>query len=114
MLRPGRLTLLTLWGVAACAAPAAAEVVIRLPFVTLTIGGHWPGPLPPGPVPIRPVRGAPTPPLLTPVRLQLPPPLVPVAPAATPPVMRPMTHQEFAAAFTPAPGTYEVLLIHPG
>jgi hypothetical protein len=38
----------------------------------------------------------------------LPPPQVLI------PATRPMTHQEFAALFKPAPGTYEVVLLHPG
>jgi hypothetical protein len=51
-------------------------------------------------------------PLGTPVPLELPAPLVPV-PAPTP-VIKPIAHPDFAAAFKPAAGTYEVLFVHPG
>lgn len=41
---------------------------------------------------------------------QVPPP-TPLTPPPTP--VRPLTLPEFAATFKPAPGTYEVLFLHP-
>src|SRR5262249_9693354 len=50
---------------------------------------------------------------------QAPPPVpqqevvVPTTPVPPPTVVRPLTLAEFAESFKPAPGTYEVVLLHP-
>jgi hypothetical protein len=41
------------------------------------------------------------------------PELTPAPPVIELPIVRPMSLGEFAANFQPAPGTYEVLLLHP-
>jgi hypothetical protein len=65
-------------------------------------------PVPPPPVPLLP---APEPPgAVGPPPKALPPALPPVVVTPAPP----MTHQEFARIFKPMPGTYEVVLVHPG
>jgi hypothetical protein len=67
-----------------------------------------PAPLVPGPTPLVPV---PTPPPGTPSpAAPLPPPGVAPAPGAAPAAL---TLQEFARTFRPAPGTYQVTLLHP-
>jgi hypothetical protein len=99
--------------VALGASTGFAEVVIRTPFVTVQLGR-------PAAVPVRaaPVAVPQAVPVQVPVPIELPPPLVPATPALPPPASfqaaRPMTHAEFAAGFQPLPGTYEVLLVHPG
>jgi hypothetical protein len=61
---------------------------------------------------------APGTPLGVPAPVELPPGLIPVPPTPLPPpspaVVRPIPHREFAAAFQPAPGNYEVVFLHPG
>src|SRR5262249_15444245 len=106
------------------AAPVRAEVIVRVPFVSLTVG-------PPGCVPVVHVRvpyfvdvqvrtatrvaarrPSPvlTPPVVQPAREGVqPPPPQPVLPA-----VQAVTLAELARTFKPAPGTYEVYLIHPG
>ncbi len=57
------------------------------------------------------------PPMPEPAPVVLPPAPVVSVPSTLPPLSvpaRPVTHQEFAAAFRPAPGHYEVVLLHPG
>jgi hypothetical protein len=106
-------------GLLALALPAAADVNVRAPFVRVNVGPgvqvaapfvrvNVPpaGPAviapPPGPVIVAP--GSPPP-----VVLPSPTPL-PVQEVVIP--SRPMTHYEFARAFVPLPGTYEVVLLH--
>jgi hypothetical protein len=105
------------------AAPGRADVIVRVPFFSLVAGS--PGYVPvaqvrvPGLVyvqvrkasrvvpPPPPVVAAPVPP---PEREAVqPPPPQPVLPA-----VQAVTVAEFARTFKPAPGTYEVYLVHPG
>lgn len=104
---------------------ALAEVVIRAPFVTVRVGQQ---PVPPpvivpaaAPVRVVPLDALPLPPPLAPAPAVPVPGAVPSFPPAPTPVpvpapsaVRAFTHQEFAAAFQPAPGNYEVFLVHPG
>lgn len=101
------------------APPSRAEVLIRAPYVNLAVGQ----PAAPGSpgicihVPfldLRIARGAapvalPPATVLAPLE-QLP---TPRAAAAAPATVKAMTLAEFASSFQPAPGTYEVLLVHP-
>lgn len=60
------------------------------------------------PTPLRQPEELPSPLQLSPSPAYVPAPTtVPVVPA------RYMTHREFAATFRPAPGNYEVMMIHP-
>src|SRR4051812_14738073 len=121
MRRSSCVCLLALVSLTAAAVPARAEVFLRVPFVTLALGRpaypDSPGVVVNVPfVSLRVARSAPTgdvPPgtvVSTPTELPPPRPL----PSSPPAEVRPMTVAEFAAHFKPAPGTYEVLLIHPG
>ena len=97
-----------------CRVPPAVAVTVQPPVV-----------VPPPPVV---VPSAQPPVIVTPMPAPaptnvVPGPVVPVpgnvvpAPSLPPVVVTPappMTHQEFARIFKPAPGNYEVVLIHPG
>jgi hypothetical protein len=134
MLRPRWIGLLALAGLSVGAAPGQAEVIVRAPFVSVVVGRpagpgcrgfgihalglvdvelRRGGPLLPGPsVPAE--LPAPRPVVADPPGsevMELPPPR-PLVPAALPPP-RPLTLGEFATAFKPAPGKYEVVLVHP-
>ncbi len=57
---------------------------------------------------------APPPVVVVPAAPVVPAPVVPPAPLPPPPApVRPPTIGEFAASFQPAPGTYQVTLLHP-
>ncbi len=110
-------------GLLLVAAEAQADVVVRAPFVSVNVG---PGvqvrapftnvALPPERVyypvqpvyPPQPVIHAPQPVIYParPVEYIGPPAEVPVA-------TRVLTHKEFGQVFKPAPGNYEVVLLHP-
>ena len=62
-------------------------VSVRAPFVEVHVGGL----VPVGPPPVQ---------------------MAPVAPAPPPVAVRVPTLEEFAASFRPAPGTYEVTILH--
>jgi hypothetical protein len=113
---------------AACPTSRGAEVVVQAPFVSVRAGrGETTvcvripclGELriqkrAANTAPVIGVEGLP-PPIPAPPP---PPPAVPPAQPAPPPPAaavpaRPPTLAEFAAGFQPAPGTYEVVLIHP-
>ena len=128
-----RFWLPALAALAGMASSARAEVVVNVPFVSVRVGG--------GGVFVRapfvrvqtpPVVVAPAPgPAVLPPSLEVAPPpekigdpipvplpkpgqtdfSVPV-PVPLPPA-RPLTHREFAETFKPAPGTYDVVLLHP-
>jgi hypothetical protein len=114
------LGLLALLGLAGAAKPASAQVSINAPFVQVRIGDgvYVRAPFVRVYVPTRPVRRA-RPVRAVPRQRVVPegPPPVPVEELRTypvvPPVARPMTPQQFAAAFEPRPGAYEVVLEHP-
>jgi len=98
-------------GLALAAAPAQADVFIRVPFVRVQVQQQpQPVVVPADPVP---APGAPTPlpapTIVTPAPAPglVPPPFAPSA------GVRPLTLNEFAASFQPAPGQYEVTLLHP-
>ncbi len=91
-----------------CRIPPAVVVAVQPPVVA---------PPPPAVVP-QPQPPAVVAPMPQPAPI-VPGPIVPgnVVPAPPPVVLTPappMTHQEFARIFKPAPGNYEVVLIHPG
>jgi hypothetical protein len=110
---------LGLWG--SGAATARAEVTVRVPFFSITVGPRvCPGVprlligLPFFDIPVRraTLAAAPAPPVAVAEpprydRVQPPPP------EPLPVVVRPVTVAEFASSFRPAPGTYEAVLIHP-
>jgi hypothetical protein len=105
------------------ASPGRAEVIVRVPFFSLTTGPRaYPG----SPVvyvrvgglvdvqvrkasrgPVAPPRVV-TGPVAPPARDVQPPP-----PPQEGTVIRAMTIAEFARTFKPAPGTYEVYFVHP-
>jgi hypothetical protein len=96
-------------GLALAAGPAQSDVFIRVPFVRVQVQ-HQPQPVvvPAEPVPAPgAVVPLPAPNVVTPAPAIVPPPLAPSA------VVRPLTLNEFAASFQPAPGQYEVTLLHP-
>ena len=113
-------SLLILGSLLTATGPSRAEVVIRAPYVNLALGQ----PAPPGSpgicvhVPffdLRIARGG-VPVAMPPATANSAPEQLPApktAPAAVPAPMRAMTVTEFANSFQPAPGTYEVVLIHP-
>jgi hypothetical protein len=94
-------------------APGGPRVYVRAPLVRVNVGDPPPpvvvAPLPP------PVFVAPPPPPPVIIAPPTPPPPLVVQPAPAPPVpvVRPMTLEEFARTFRPAPGTYQVTLLHP-
>jgi hypothetical protein len=121
-----RFGLPALLAVTALAAPARAQVAIRVPFVDVQVGPaggvyvRAPGVVvnvPPGPVivpaprpvivPLRPAPEAP-PPIPGEERVLVPPP-----PPPQPAVVRALTPDQFASSFRPKAGTYEVMLEHP-
>jgi hypothetical protein len=87
--------------------PCGPGLLCRLPLLVRC------APVAPPVVVTRPVLVAPAPAVQAPPALppapivSVPAPLLPAAPA-------PLTHQQFAQAFKPLPGRYEVSLIHPG
>jgi hypothetical protein len=106
------------------AAPIRAEVIVRVPFVSLVAGT-------PGCVPVVHVRipyfvdvqvrkaarvvprrpaSVLTTPIVQPARESVQPP----PPQLVVPAVQAVTLAELARTFKPAPGTYEVYLIHPG
>jgi hypothetical protein len=136
-MRLRRFGLLALGGLLAWALPGQAQTFISAPFVRIAVdngpgGGVYVrapfvrvgdpppvfvgpppllyGPNPPvvvpGPAPIVVAPPPPQPVVVT------PPPKVAVIPAPVV-INRPMTPQEFAQSFRPAPGPYDVVLIHP-
>jgi hypothetical protein len=107
------------------AAPGGAEVIVRVPFFAVVAG--TPGCVPVVQVGVPPFvdvqvrraarvvprRSAPV--LTRPVVLSDPPHGVqPPPPQPVLPAVQAVTVAEFARTFQPAPGTYEVYLIHPG
>jgi len=89
----------------AMATASRADVFIRVPFVRIHVGDR------PGPVIVNP-------PLIPPIVIDqspdvLPAPRVIVEGQPTPAVVRVPTLDQFAATFKPAPGKYEVMIIHP-
>jgi len=133
-----RLCCTSLTALLALTASARAQLTIQVPFVTVQTGPggvyvrapfvtvqvprsvvvappQSPAP-PPTPMP-APVDPAPVQRIGDPIPVPLPKPgqtdfSVPV-PLPGQPAARPMTHREFAATFRPAPGTYDVVLLHP-
>ncbi len=128
---------LSLLGLCAWTGTSAAQVVVRGPF-----GRTWVAvqPTPTGGTVVKaplvlvqtgpPVVVPPPPPVVIqqpppPVIVQPPPPqplvqppppqqlVVPPPPAVVLPT-KPLTHAEFARIFQPLPGTYSVVLVHPG
>jgi len=136
---PGLLTLASLF---CLEVPARADVFIRAPFVTLRIvetrprarppvavaipgivdvyvSGSVPvGAPPPVPERLPPVVSVPVPverPAVASPSVPLEPSVGTAVPVPPPPtVVRPIRHEDFAATFQPAPGTYEVVFLHPG
>jgi hypothetical protein len=114
---------------AACPSSRGAEVVVQAPFVSVRAGRGEATVFVRIPclgelriqkrvangAPVIPVEALPAPipalPPLPAVPPAQPAPPLPPPPAAVP--ARPPTLAEFAAAFQPAPGTYEVVLTHP-
>jgi hypothetical protein len=113
------LAALVLWG--SLAGMARAEVTVRVPFFSITVGPRvCPGVprlligLPFFDVPVRRSAQVVAPP--PPAAVADPPRydrVQPPPPEPLPVVVRPVTVAEFAASFRPAPGTYEAMLIHP-
>jgi hypothetical protein len=93
---PVLLTALVAWLVAAT--PASADWWCRLPSFRLDIRIERGPAFPPPPAPLVVPPAAPAP---------LPPAVLPGPPAAPA-----LTLKEFAASFRPAPGNYEVTLLH--
>jgi hypothetical protein len=101
-------------GLSPCLAPCVPGCLIRVPvFYCVRV-------VAPAPVVVTPPAYMPPAP---PQPVTLPGPVVSVPanfpggvapPPAPVPAARPMTHQEFAKAFQPGPGRYEVVLLHPG
>jgi hypothetical protein len=128
-----RFWLLALAALAGAAAPARADVDIHVPFVAVHVGGGVFVRAPfvrvqaPRPVVIVPGPG----PTVAPPTDVLPPPArfgdpIPVplpkpgqtdysVPVPLPSGVAPrlLTHREFAETFRPAPGNYDVTLLHP-
>jgi hypothetical protein len=130
-----RLGLTSLAALVALTASARAQVTVQVPFVTVQTG---PGGVyvrapfvtlqvprsvvvspAPAPVASAPVEVLPPPQRIgDPIPVPLPKPgqtdfSVPVPVRDVPAATRPLTHREFAATFKPAPGTYDVVLLHP-
>jgi hypothetical protein len=124
-----RFWLLALTALCGLTSSARAQVTIQVPFVTVQTGNGGTyvrapfvnlqvprrvivSPMPPAPVEVVPAPerlGAPIPvPLPKPGQTEF---SVPVPLTTTP--TRPMTPQQFVDTFKPAPGTYDVVLLHP-
>jgi len=80
-----------------------ADVIVRVPFVNVEVGNGVRVQAPFVNVQVPPVVPAPTGTVVPPVVVPAPPPSG---------ALRPLTLPEFAASFQPAPGNYEVLLVH--
>jgi hypothetical protein len=108
--------------------PARAEVYIRVPFFSFTVGPRYAASAPRVAVHVpffdfelrRPVRVVnPCPPVAvaeTPVPSAAPPKydrVQPPPPEPVPALVRPPSISEFAGSFRPAPGSYEAVVIHP-
>jgi hypothetical protein len=119
--------LLAVTGLVAFAGTGHAGFFLRVPFVTVHVDrGVFVGAgpvrvvVPPAPVVVGPsqspgvIVSQPAPAVRPVPEDQLPPP-TPLPPAAPvpPAVVQAMTVEQFAAAFKPQPGKYEVVLIHP-
>jgi len=99
--------LTALMGLLGLAPASRADVYIHVPFVTVRVGDR------PGMVYVKP-------PVIGPIIVGqpvdvLPPPRPAVieVPGPQPAVVRVPTMDEFAASFKPAPGKYEVMIVHP-
>jgi hypothetical protein len=98
--------LTALLGLFAIAAASRADVYIHVPFVTVRVGdGVYVRPPLVGPIIVGqpPIEGS----------QALPPPRVIGEVPPTPAVVRVPTLDQFAASFKPAPGKYEVTVVHP-
>jgi hypothetical protein len=109
--------LLAAAGLAVFAASSRADFFLRVPFVTVHINrGVYVGA---GPVQVQvPPRPGDPPGALPGIVVSDPVPAVPVDPLPPPTplppaVVKPMTVAQFAEAFQPKPGKYEVVLVHP-
>lgn len=126
MTRTLRTLLPALAAFAGLTSSARAQVTIQVPFVTVQTGNggvYVRAPfvnlqIPRSIIVAQPVETPPPPERLgEPIPVPLPKPgqtdfSVPV-PVLRPTVARPQTHREFVETFKPAPGSYEVTLLHP-